>query len=76
MKHSRALGLNRGFTETTGTELQFYPSDRCTLSYAGGDGGGVEGVKEGLLVGTSDDLVLPIDPMVAQLRHPLVKQLR
>lgn len=48
-------------------ELQFYPSDRCTLSYAGGVEGGIEWVKEGLLVGTSDDLVLPIDPMVAQL---------
>lgn len=65
-----------GSTEALQRPLQFYPSDRCTLSYAGGEGGGIEGVKEGLLVGTSDDLVLPMDPMVAQLCHPLVKQLR
>lgn len=46
-----------------------------SLSYARGVGGGVHGVEEGFLVGTHGNLILPIEPMVAQLGNPFVKQL-
>lgn len=54
---------------------QVYLSDRGTLSHAGGVGRGVVGIVEGLLVRVHGNLILPIEPMVAQLGHPFIKQL-
>lgn len=54
---------------------QGYLPDGCVLSLARRVGGGVVGIVEGLLVRVHGDLVLPIEAMVTQLRHPFIKQL-
>ena len=65
----------RVFINSVLHSAQVYLPDRGTLSHTRGAGGGVVGVVEGLLVRVHGNLILPIEPMVTQLRHPFIKEL-
>lgn len=55
--------------------VQAYLPERRVLCLAGRARGRVVGVVEGLVAGVHGDLILPVEAMVPQLRHPLIKQL-
>lgn len=52
-----------------------YLPERRTLCLAGGARGRVVRIVKGLVTRVHGDLVLPIEAVVPQLRHPLIEQL-